>query len=439
MKDLQSIHEIEIVRLASDGTGVGYIDGKTTFVTGMLPGEKGKVKLVESKSTYQRAEPIEISHPSSERVSPRCPVFTQCGGCSLQHMNYEHTLEWKRKWVTDTLQRIGGIQDIEVEPVIGMTKPWRYRNKAVLHRDAQGRFGYHREKTNEVVSFTDCLLLSTSMNKKIKKLQEGMGSCCSGITTATFRQSNRGKALVLLDGNVKNTGELEKKIKALRQEPEFSPSVCSVSIPKGNVDYWGTGPQFLNEHIDDIRFRVSPRAFLQVNPEQTAKLYSLVLNFAQLTGKEELWDLYCGIGTITLVLATRCKKVLGIEENPHAVKDAIENAKDNDITNVQFIQGKVEDKLKAVSHIPDIVVTDPPRAGMNPLVIEKLLEIKPKKIIYVSCNPATLARDLKALTTDDGKEEGAYSIQKVQPVDMFPWTSHVESIVLMTNSGLKGK
>lgn len=432
MKNIQSEHEIEIIRLASDGTGVGYINGKTTFVTGMLPKEKGKVRLLESKSTYQRAESLEITHPSPERVSPSCPVFKECGGCNLQHLNYEYSLEWKRQWVADALRRIGGIQDIEIEPVIGMTEPWRYRNKAVLHRDGQGQFGYHREKTNEVVGFGDCMLLSKSMNKKIAKLQEIMGACCSGITSATFRQSNHGKALVLLDGNVNNTIELDEKVKELRQDPEFSPSICSISIPKGNVDYWGTGPQFLNEHIDDIRFRVSPRAFLQVNPIQTAKLYSLVLSYAQLTGNEELWDLYCGIGTITLVLAQRSRKVIGIEENPHAVKDAIENARDNEITNVQFIQGKVEDKLKALSGNPEIVVTDPPRAGMNPLVLEKLLEIKPKKIIYVSCDPATLARDLKVLIADGGKQSDTYTIQKVQPVDMFPWTGHVETVVLMS-------
>lgn len=431
MKNLQSKHDIEIIRLASDGTGIGYIDGKATFVTGMLPGEKGKVRLLESKKTYQRAEAVEITHPSQERVTPSCPVFNQCGGCSLQQMNYEYTLKWKHQWVADALQRIGGIQDVEIEPVIGMEKPWRYRNKAVLHRNQQGRFGYHKEKSNEVVEFSDCLLLSKSMNKKITKLQEIIGTCCPGITTATFRQSNHGKALVLLDGNVNSTRELDEKVKEIRQEPEFFPSICSVSIPKGNVDYWGTGPQFLNEHIDDIRFRVSPRAFLQVNPIQTAKLYSLVLNYAQLTENEELWDLYCGIGTITLVLAQRSRKVIGIEENPHAVKDAIENARDNDITNAQFIHGKVEDKLKALSSNPDIVVTDPPRAGMEHLVLEKLLEIKPKKIIYVSCNPATLARDLKVLTSGDGKQSGVYTIKRVQPVDMFPWTSHVETVVLL--------
>lgn len=432
MANTQNAHEIEIMRLASDGTGVGYIDGKTTFVIGMLPGEKGTVQIEENKNNYQRAKVLEIRNHSKDRNTPDCPVYLECGGCSLQHMNYEYSLYWKCQWILDALQRIGGIQNIEVEPVIGMTEPWRYRNKAVLHRSRDGGFGYHREKTNQVISFEDCLLLRKSMNKKILKLQKIMGNCCPGIKTATFRESNHGKALIMLDGNVKDNGELDKKVKVLRREPEFSPDICSISIPRGNTAFWGTGSQFLNEHIDNIRFRVSPRAFLQVNPTQTAKLYSVVLNCAQLTGQEEVWDLYCGIGTITLLLAKRVRKVIGMEENPQAIEDALINAKDNGITNVRFIQGKVEDKMKALTGNPDIIITDPPRAGMKPEVVEKLLKSRPKKMIYVSCNPATLARDLKVLTSSDEGIDGGYVIQKIQPVDMFPWTSHVETVVLMS-------
>ena len=431
MGNLQSVYEVEIARLASDGSGIGYIDGITTFVLGMLPGEKGKVRITESKKSFLRAEPMEISLLSPERAAPECPVYTECGGCSLQHMRYEYTLEWKRRWVEDALQRIGGITDAEIEPVIGMTDPWRYRNKAILHRDDQGIFGYYKEKSNDVISFSDCLLLSTGMNNKITKLQKVMGKNYPGIKTATFRRSNHGKSLVLLEGNVQDNVQTDKMLKEIRKETDFYPEVCSVSIPKGARSFRGTGPQFLNEYIDGIRFKVSPRAFLQVNPIQTKVLYDLVLSLAQLTGSEEIWDLYCGIGTITLLLARRSRKVIGFEENPHAIEDGIENAKENGITNVRFIQGKVEDKLKTFLGKPDLVVTDPPRAGMDPEVVERLLKAKPKRIIYVSCNPATLARDLKAIRAENGKQAEVYSIKKVQPVDMFPWTSHVETVVLI--------
>lgn len=425
------IREIEIKRLASDGTGIGYIDGKATFVPGMLPGEQGTVTLTENKKNYQKAEIVEIKRFSPEREQPPCPVFLECGGCDLQHMNYEYTLAWKKQWVEDALQRIGGLPDIQAEPVIGMEKPWRYRNKAVLHRDKEGKLGYYREKSKDVILFEDCLLLSPKMNQKISKLRLLLGKSYPEIRTATFRQSNRGKGLLILEGKTGKSREWQSIVKLLKQEEEFSPQGCSVAVPQGKNRFEGSGPQFLNEYIDDIRFRVSPNAFLQVNPVQTKKLYSLILQYAELAGSEEVWDLYCGIGTITLILAKRCRKVVGIEENPHAVEDGIFNAKESGIANASFIQGKVEEKLKSISGSPDIVVTDPPRAGMNPLVIERLLKLKPRKIIYVSCNPATLARDLKLLTAGDGSYP-AYAIKKVQPVDMFAWSCHVECVVLIT-------
>lgn len=423
---------IEIIRLVSDGTGVGLIEGKTTFVPGMLPGEKGEVRIIEDKKTYQRAEVIDISNLSPKRQAPPCSVYQECGGCDLQHLNYDYTLDWKRQWVEDALSRIGGLHNIQVEPVIGMEEPWRYRNKAVLHRDKEGRLGYYKHKTKEVVQFDDCLVLSENANRRIKRIQEIMGKSCPGINTVTVRESNRGKGLILFDGNTRDTKELEQKIREMRKEELFSPNSCSLAISKGSRESAGSGAQYLNEYFDDIRFRVSPRAFLQVNAAQTKILYSLILDYAELQGKEEVWDLYCGIGTITLMLAKRAQRVVGIEENPYAVEDAIENAKENGIPNVSFVQGKVEDKLKSISGYPDIVVTDPPRAGMDPQVVERLYRMKPRKIIYVSCNPATLARDLKALECSSDGCGGVYRIERVQPVDMFAWSSHVETVVLMS-------
>lgn len=428
----QAAKEIEIVRLASDGAGVGFIEGKATFVPGMLPGERGTVRIVEDKKTFQRAEVLDISSPSAERQAPLCSIYEECGGCDLQHLKYASTLHWKQQWVEDALSRIGGLHTIRVEPVLGMEDPWRYRNKAVLHRNEEGRLGYYRQKSKDVVQFADCLLLSESTNSRIKKLQEIIGKGCPGIKTVTFRKSNKGKGLLLFEGNTKEkAGELENKIRELRKEEEFSPQMFSIAVPRSEKVFAGSGAQYLNEYIDEIRFRVSPRAFLQVNPQQTGRLYSFILEFAELEGKEEVWDLYCGIGTITLMLAKRTRTAVGIEENPYAIEDAIANAKDNGIANVRFIQGKVEEKLKSLSGYPDLVVADPPRAGMDPLVVERLLKIKPRKIIYVSCNPATLARDLKALGCSSPGSGGSYMVEKVQPVDMFPWTQHVECVVLL--------
>jgi len=449
---IDPVYELEILRLASDGTGVGFIDGKTTFVIGMLPGEKGKVRIFEDKKTYQRAEVLEITEDSPERQMPPCTVYKDCGGCDLQHMNYAYSLYWKRQWVEDALTRIGGINNVTVEPVLGMEEPWRYRNKAVLHRDQNGQFGYYKQKTKDVVEFDDCLLLSKTTNARIQALRDKDGRAtgtfslahalnnCSGWSTITFRESNRGKGLVLLEGNFKDREGLLQRIREIKKEELFSPHICSIVAAQGGRDFEGSGAPFLNEHIDTLRFRVSPRAFLQVNAAQTEKLYKLVFDWAALSGKEEVWDLYCGIGTMTLMLAKRCWRAVGIEENPHAVEDAIENAKDNSIKNVKFIHGKVEDKIRAVSRTPDVVVTDPPRAGMDPQVVQRLLQMKPKKIIYVSCNPATLARDLKALGcgSDDGCG-GIYRVEKVQPVDMFAWAGHVECIILMTKCGSEGK
>lgn len=417
--------EIEILRLASDGSGIGYTDGITTFVPGMLPGEKGRVQLTEQKKFYRRAQIVEIDCLSEERVSPPCSVYSACGGCNLQHIKYQTTLTWKQRWVEDALRRIGGFTNIQVEPVLGMDDPWRYRNKAVLHRDQKGRFGYYRGKSKDVTIFDDCLLLSQEINHRIKKMQQVIGECCEETKTATFRESNRGKGLLVFDGNTENTKELDQLIRHLKGQVEFSPQSCSIAIPRGNNEFEGSGAQHLNEHLDGLRFKVSPRSFLQVNPVQTAVLYGLVLDWAGLTGKDEVWDLYCGIGTMTLMLARKAKKVLGIEENPYAIADAKDNAADNNITNVRFVEGKVEKKMAALSGTPSLVVCDPPRAGMEPEVLEGLLEISPERIIYVSCNPATLARDLKVLCRN------TYRIERVQPVDMFPWTQHAEAIILL--------
>jgi len=394
----EKIQELEIMRLASDGSGVGYLEGKAVFVRGLLPGEKARVAIYEEKKNYLRANIVEITRFAPERQDPPCPVFLECGGCDLQHLNYRETLTWKRRWVEDALRRIGGLTDFTVEPVIGMDNPWRYRNKAVLHRDEAGRWGYYKAKSNEVVEFADCLLLGENTNRRIRQLRQDR----KDGSRVVLRENSRGEGLLWGDWDL-----------------------TASAVPHGQKAYF-------YEEIGGLRFRVSPQAFLQVNSLQAARLYGLVLQWAELQGTEEVWDLYCGIGTMTLMLAQRAGSVIGIEENSQAVLDAGENAISNRIANARFLQGKVEEKLGTFPGSPDLVVTDPPRAGMQREVLKRLLEIGPKKIIYVSCDPATLARDLKILVRGEEDLPGNFTLEKVQPVDMFPWSHHVECVTLMS-------
>ena len=459
MKETLSIRT-QGVRLASDGSGVGFVEGVTTFVAGLLPGETAEIEILERKKRFQRAQLIRLLQPAVERRDPPCPVFSVCGGCRLQHLDYASTLAWKRQWVSDALQRLGKV-DIEqgVNPTLGMEFPWRYRNKARLHRDEEGHLGYYRERTHETIRFPDCLLLSEGMNQWIKTLEDTLGQAYPTIRNVTLRQNTRGEGLCLLENLPEGRARehLQTRLKTVFPE---SVSVWGLTQSGNLVDLTDKGEgiavgrqdrrQNVLEDVfrdtlqDDFqeserrltgllearaaaldveilgkRFQVSPLAFLQVNPLMTEKLYSLALAWADLTGKERIWDLYSGIGTLTLALAGKAQEVLGIEENPFAVEDALHNAQLNGMKNTRFLAGRVEERLIELKDRPDVVVLDPPRAGIEPAVVQALLRLKPERIIYVSCDPGTLARDAGRLV------QGGYRVERVQPVDMFPWTGHV--------------
>jgi len=428
---------LECLRLISDGSGVGYLNGIATFVLGLLPGETGEVEVYEAKKKWQRARLLKIIKRSPERIDAPCSVFERCGGCQLQHTTYEETLQWKQHWVEDALSRIGKL-NVEVNPTIGMSisslrtaspfserdlTPWRYRNKARLHREPSGELGYYKEKSKSLVHFRDCLLLSERMNSWIRLTQEFLTEGFEEIHTLTFRENTKGEGLLLLEGP-------PTKVLSAEDNPEFFEALYK----EGLRSVWGTdsegslalvwGDEVFSQTILDMTFEVSPLSFLQVNPLQTDVLYAHVLAVAALTGEETVWDLYSGIGTLALALSQNAKKVTGIEENPYAVEDAIQNAINNNaIGHVEFLLGRVESRMMKIEEVPDVVVVDPPRTGMHPAVVKRLLELKPERIIYVSCDPGTLARDLGVLS------QGGYRVDSVQPVDMFPWTGHVESIV----------
>ena len=415
---------VECLRLISDGSGVGYMSGIATFVPGLLPGETGEVEVYEAKKKWQRARLQKIIKRSPERVDAPCSVFEECGGCQLQHTTYEETLQWKQRWVEDALSRIGKL-NVEVKPTIGMSVPWRYRNKARLHREPTGKLGYYKEKSKELVHFQDCLLLSERMNRWIKRTEEFLAEGFAEIHTLTFRENTKGEGLLLLEGP-------PTKVLSAEENPEFFEALSKEGLRSvWGIDAEGSlelvwGDEVFSQTILDMDFEVSPLSFLQVNPLQTDVLYAHVLAVAALTGEETVWDLYSGIGTLALALALKAKKVTGIEENPYAVEDAIQNAVNNNaIGHVEFLKGKVESRMMKIEEKPDVVILDPPRTGMHPVVVNRLLELKPQRIIYVSCDPGTLARDLSMLT------QGGYRVDSVQPVDMFPWTMHTESVCLL--------
>ncbi len=415
---------VECLRLISDGSGIGYMSGIATFVPGLLPGETGEVEVYEAKKKWQRARLLKVIKRSPERIEAPCSVCEECGGCQLQHTTYEETLIWKQRWVEDALSRIGKV-NVEVKPISGMLIPWRYRNKANLHREPTGKLGYYKEKSKELVHFSDCLLLSERMNRWIRLTEEFLTDGFAEIHTLSFRENNRGEGLLLLEG---------PPTKALSAEdnPEFFEALFKEGVRSvWGVDSEGSlalvwGEEGFSQTILDMNFNVSPLSFLQVNPLQTDVLYAHVLEAAALTGDEIVWDLYSGIGTLALALSAKAQKVTGIEENPYAVEDAIQNAVNNNaVGHVEFLKGKVESRMTKIDEEPDVVVLDPPRSGMHPIVVQRLLELKPQRIIYVSCDPGTLARDLNVLT-----QEG-YKVESVQPVDMFPWTRHVETVTCL--------
>lgn len=423
---------IECLRISSDGSGVGYDqEGRTTFIPRMLPGERGKVLVTEKKKSWQRAQLLSLENEVKERVKPPCRVFEVCGGCQLQHLDYAETLKWKERWVRDALERIGKIdlEHVEVYPTLGMEEPWRYRNKVRLHRTASGELGYYQEKSRATVEFPDCLLMSESMNDWVQKLRKGMNSDeLKPIRNITFRENSKGDGMIIFDSMSKSDmpTEILTSLKEVLSAESKIQSVWGINH-QGVPELWW-GQDFLTEEILGLTFKLSPLAFLQVNPLQTRRLYATALDWANITKESQVWDLYCGIGTITLALAEKALKVWGIEENPYAVNDAIINAELNHISNVKFLQGKVEDVFLQIPQSPDVVVLDPPRAGVHSRVLDRLIEVEPVRIVYISCDPGTLARDIGIL------QKAGYQVRKVQSVDMFPWTQHVECVVLITRA-----
>lgn len=446
MVRIGDIKKVEITGYNHEGMGVGRVDNKVIFVPGSVEGEVVLAEVTEVKKNFLRGKLQDIEMTGKERIQPRCSVFLKCGGCQLQHIDYKTQLEIKKNLVENALKRLGRFDDIIVKPIIGMDKPWQYRNKGyfqVKKIDNRIKLGFYEESTYKLADAFCRYLFSPEVTRLLGFLEEILNEYKVKVATKEkvglkhilIRESNyNGDILIVF---VVSDNFTDKKKEIAREINKNFPQVVGVcqntnKNSKGNIlgrkTYEILGENKYKDRIGPYIFNISAASFFQVNTIQTEKLYEKVLDFASLTGKETLIDAYCGIGTISLYLAKKAKKVIGIEIVEEAVKDARNNAWENGITNTEFYCDKVENLLPHMIKEglnPDVVVVDPPRKGCDRSLLECILEGEPQKIIYVSCNPSTLARDLKILV------EGGYVIQEVQPVDMFPQTKHVETVVLI--------
>ena len=456
------IVELTIEDIGSEGEGIGFLQengqhaerGMAIFVKDTVPGDVAKIRIVKAKKNYAYGRLEEIVKPSPDRVVPPCPVARQCGGCQIQAMDYARQLAFKERKVINNLVRIGGFDEQRIrdmmEPIVGMENPYHYRNKAQFpvgcDREGNPVAGFYAGRTHSIIPHTDCLLgipqnceimdviLTYMRANKVPAYQEesGWGLIRHVLIRAGFRTGQIMVCIVINGDRLPNEDKLVESLSAL-------PNMTSVSvnINKENTNVimgrkvrvlWGK--EYIEDYIGEVKFRISPLSFYQVNPVQTEKLYRLALEYAGLTGRETVWDLYCGIGTISLFLAQRAAHVYGVEIVPEAIRDARENAAVNGLTNADFYVGKAEEVLPEQFEKngirADVIVVDPPRKGCDELCLNTMLKMQPERIVYVSCDSATLARDLKILC------DGGYTMDRVRAVDQFGHTVHVETVVLMS-------
>ncbi|WP_404330833.1 23S rRNA (uracil(1939)-C(5))-methyltransferase RlmD [Mesobacillus maritimus] len=437
--------DVEFEDLTHDGAGVAKVDGYPIFVQGGLPGEKAQIKVIKVNKGYGIGRLIQLLERSYFRVEIEKEESHKFGGCQLQHISYEGQLKFKENQVRQVLTRIGKLEDVTVHPVLGMEHPWQYRNKAqvpVGEKDGKLISGFFKPRSHEIVDTNESLIQLAEVNEAIQAVKE----ICSELGVKAYNEeTHKGDLRHIMARYAKQTGELMVVIitrtadlpsknklleKIVARLPKVKSIVHNVNSKKTNVIMgdktkvlWGN--EVIYDYIGDVKFAISALSFYQVNPDQTKVLYDKALEYAGLNGDETVLDAYCGIGTISLFLAQKAKKVFGVEIVPEAIEDAKRNAELNAITNAEFAVGKAEEvipKWYEQGVRADVLVVDPPRKGCDEALLQTIIEMQPKKVVYVSCNPATLARDLRIL------EDGGYKTLEVQPVDMFPQTTHVECV-----------
>jgi len=439
---------VDITGLSSEGLGVARIEGFTVFVEGALPKEQAEIKIVKVLKNYAFGKLLRTLKTAGCRIEPSCGVVKRCGGCQLQHMSYEAQLQYKTQQVKDALERIGGLNGVAVHDTIGMEDPWRYRNKAQfpVGMDGDVMIGFYANRSHEIIDTPQCSIQDAVNDNVIQTVREfikkydisvydentGKGIIRHIVTRKGFK-TGEVMVCIVINGDSLPCGKA--LVEMLRARTDGLKSVVvNINKKKTNVILGERnivifGEEAIYDYIGEFKFRISPLSFFQVNPVQTEVLYGKALEYADLKGDETVFDAYCGIGTISLFLSRKAKKVYGIEIVPQAINNAKENARLNGVKNVEFLVGESEiviPELYRKGIKADVIVVDPPRKGCDEKLLEVITEMSPEKVVYVSCNPATLARDLKYLS------ERGYEVREVQPVDMFPQTSHVECVVLMS-------
>ena len=441
---------LEIEDCGIDGEGIGKADGFTVFVKDAVIGDTVTAKIIKAKKNYGYGRLMEVLKPSPYRVEPKCEFARQCGGCQLQALSYDQQLVFKTNKVKGHLERIGGFTDISMEPIIGMDELFHYRNKAQfpVGRNKEGKIvtGFYAGRTHNIIENRDCAL-GVAENKEvldrviahmekygIEPYNEATGKGLVRHVLIRYGYFTK-EVMVCLILNGNKIPKEELLVKSLCEIPGMTSITINVNKKHSNVILgeeirllWGQ--EYITDRIGDISYQISPLSFYQVNPMQTQKLYAKALEYADLHGEETVWDLYCGIGTISLFLAQKAKFVRGVEIVPAAIENAKENAKLNGLENTEFFVGKAEEVLpreyKKNGVYADVIVVDPPRKGCDETLLETMVEMNPDRIVYVSCDSATLARDLKYLC------ERGYELRKVCPVDQFGMTVHVETVVLLS-------
>ncbi|MCQ2492855.1 MAG: 23S rRNA (uracil(1939)-C(5))-methyltransferase RlmD, partial [Lachnospiraceae bacterium] len=439
---------IEITDLGSSGEGVGRVDGFTFFINGAVIGDVVEAKIMKLKKNYGYARIMSIITPGNDRVEPVCPVAAKCGGCSLQHLSYERQLAWKFDKVKNCLERIGGLTGIEekMEPIYGMEHPYYYRNKAQfpvgVNKDGKLITGFYAGRTHSIIENTHCYI-QAEVNEQILEIvmdyarknhissydEKNHRGVLRHVLTRVGFKTGEIMVCLIINGGKKSLPNLQELVDKLATIEGMTSITLNINKEKTNrilgdrvVPVWGE--TFITDYIGNVKYQISPLSFYQVNPRQTEVLYGKALEYADLHGDETVWDLYCGIGTISLFLAQKAKKVYGVEIVPQAIDDAKHNAALNGFENTEFFVGKAEEVLpreyKKNGVYAEVIVVDPPRKGCDIVCLETMVTMAPKKVVYVSCDPATLARDVKILG------EKGYQVEKVSVVDQFGHTAHVE-------------
>lgn len=445
---------ITIEDIGAEGEGIGKYEGYTLFVKDTVMGDKALVQVTKTGKTYGYARLVNLIEPSLHRVEPRCPIAAKCGGCQLMHVDYQKQLEYKENKVRNCLTRIGGFTGVVMEPICGMEEPYYYRNKSQFpvgkNKDGSIAIGFYAGRTHAIMNTEHCYIgakenveILAFMRSFIEKYQiepyeeETHKGLLRHILTRIGFQT--GEIMVCLVINGKDIPHKEELIQGLRQIAGMKSICLNVNKEKTNVilgekiiPLWGE--PYITDFIGSIKYQISPLSFYQVNPVQTKKLYDLALEYADLHGDEVVWDLYCGIGTISLFLAQKAKQVYGVEIIPQAIEDAKKNASINNIKNAEFYVGAAEEvlpmKYKKDQIYADVIVVDPPRKGCDQSLLDTIVTMAPKRVVYVSCDPATLARDLKYLC------EKGYELTRVRVVDQFSHSTHVETVVLMSRKDM---